>query len=130
MAPVPSIFRGQIEEHWTHSNCSNLSLVMSYSPSWTAQKGTFQCFFSADIKVGSSTREGLESAPQKLLGMSRKDSESRNMFRPKASGIDWPPWDSIEDDEASLVNSEKWAAFVLSFHEFPLTAAQKQGQIL
>lgn len=41
---------------WTQSDCSHLSLLMSYSPSWTAQKWAFQCYFKADRKVGSSTR--------------------------------------------------------------------------
>jgi len=51
-----------------------------------------------------------------------------------ATGIDLPPCDPVKYDEASLVktvvNSEKWAAFVVNFHELPLSAVQKQGQIL
>lgn len=75
---------------WTQSDCSSLSLLMSY-PHPKQHTNELFSVTSRQIEKWEVPLEGLASTPQMLLGMSRKDSESENMFRSKPLALTGHP---------------------------------------
>lgn len=105
VAPLQSAFRGQIKDHALRSGFGVTAPVFHYLClicNLDRVGSNFSVFLQSRCKWEVAL-QGLASALQKLLGMSREDS--RNTLKP-AAGTDLPPYDPVEYGEASLVQTE------------------------